>query len=54
MEGLFVASGPSFRKGVTLPALDNTHVHPLMLDLLGLPPMATDGDIRVLKDALAR
>jgi predicted AlkP superfamily pyrophosphatase or phosphodiesterase len=54
MEGLFVASGPSFRKGVTLPAFDNTHVHPLMINLLGLPPMATDGDLEVLKGALAK
>jgi len=53
MGGLFVASGPSFRKGVTLPAFDNVDVHPLMLRMLGLPPMASDGDSSVLKSALA-
>jgi predicted AlkP superfamily pyrophosphatase or phosphodiesterase len=53
MGGLFVASGPSFRKGVTTPAFDNVDLHPLMLKLLGLPPIATDGDAATLKGALA-
>jgi len=48
-----VASGPSFRKGVTTPAFDNVDVHPLMMKLLGLPPIATDGDAATLKGALA-
>ncbi len=37
MQALFVASGPAFRSGVTLPPFRNTAVHPLLRRLLGLP-----------------
>jgi predicted AlkP superfamily pyrophosphatase or phosphodiesterase len=52
MAASFVAAGPAFRAGVLLPPFDNVHVHPLLLRLLGLPPMATDGDAAVLATAL--
>lgn len=38
MQALFVAHGPAFRPGVTLPPFDNAAVAPLLRDLLGLPP----------------
>ena len=44
MAAAFVAAGPAFRPGVVLPPCDNVDVHPLLLRLLGLPPMRTDGD----------
>ncbi len=45
MAALFVASGPAFRAGGTLPGFDNVDVAPLVRDLLGLPPgTGLDGD----------
>jgi predicted AlkP superfamily pyrophosphatase or phosphodiesterase len=38
MLALFVANGPAFAHGVTLPTFDNVDVYPLLRDLLGLPP----------------
>lgn len=52
MAASFVASGPAFRRGVVLPPFDNVDVHPLLLRLLGLPPMATDGDDALVRGAL--
>ncbi|WP_235902770.1 alkaline phosphatase family protein [Sandarakinorhabdus oryzae] len=52
MAASFVAAGPAFRSGVVLPPFDNVDVHPLLLRLLGLPPMQTDGDSRTLGKAL--
>ena len=43
MAASFVAAGPAFRAGVALPPFDNVDVHPLLLRLLGLPAMQTDG-----------
>jgi predicted AlkP superfamily pyrophosphatase or phosphodiesterase len=44
MQGLFVASGPSFKKGLTTPPLDNVDVYPLLARLLGIPPAPNDGN----------
>jgi predicted AlkP superfamily pyrophosphatase or phosphodiesterase/broad specificity phosphatase PhoE len=44
MQGIFIASGPSFRQGVTTPPLDNVDVYPLLARLLGIPAAANDGD----------
>ncbi|MBX2987190.1 MAG: alkaline phosphatase family protein [Bdellovibrionaceae bacterium] len=53
MWGIFVAQGPAFKKGRTLPALDNTHVAPLVLKLLSLPePGPLDGRAEVFAPAL--
>lgn len=52
MAASFVAAGPAFRSGMVLPPFDNVDVHPLLLRLLGLPPMATDGDSRMAAKAL--
>ena len=52
MAAAFVAAGPAFRQGVLLPPFDNVDVHPLLLRLLGLPAMATDGDPDALRPAL--
>ena len=52
MAAGFVAAGPAFRSGVVLPAFDNVDVHPLLLRLLGLPAMRTDGDPKALAKAL--
>ncbi len=52
MAASFVAAGPAFRRGLVLPPFDNVHLHPLLLRLLGLPPLASDGDPAVLAPAL--
>lgn len=52
MAGAFVAAGPAFRSGVVLPAFDNVDVHPMLLRLMGLPAMETDGNARTLAPAL--
>ncbi|MFV0623741.1 ectonucleotide pyrophosphatase/phosphodiesterase [Sphingomonas sp. ac-8] len=38
MAALFVANGPAFARGRTIPAFDNVDVYPLLRDLIGLPP----------------
>ncbi len=38
MRAVFVAAGPSFRRGATLPAFDNVDVYPLLAKLLGVTP----------------
>ena len=43
MRALFVAHGPAFRPGVTLPVFDNVSVYPLLMRLLGLKPRPNDG-----------
>ncbi|MBB3911530.1 alkaline phosphatase family protein [Sphingomonas desiccabilis] len=38
MTALFIAHGPAFANGRTLPDFDNVAVYPLLRDLIGLPP----------------
>lgn len=52
MQALFVAHGPAFREGATVPSFPNVDVYPLMAHLLGLPPAANDGDYDAVKDML--
>lgn len=52
MAGLFIAQGPSFRRGVTVPAFDNVHVYPLLARILNVPAAANDGDPAVLSGTL--
>ncbi|WP_246372173.1 ectonucleotide pyrophosphatase/phosphodiesterase [Marilutibacter penaei] len=53
MRALFIARGPAFRAGVTLPAFDNVDVYPLLARLVGIAPARNDGDITPLLPALA-
>ena len=43
MHGLFIASGAQFRKGATIPPVENIHLYLMMARVLGLTPAATDG-----------
>lgn len=45
MGALFVAVGPDFRKGLTVPPFANVHVYALLADLLHLRPAITDGSL---------
>lgn len=49
MNGIFIASGPSIKKGVPLDRFRNIHVYPFMANLMGLELMSKiDGDADVL------
>ena len=52
MQALFVARGPAFRQGATVPSFPNVDVYPLMAHLLGLPAAANDGDYQAVQDML--
>jgi predicted AlkP superfamily pyrophosphatase or phosphodiesterase len=52
MRALFVAHGPAFRDGVTVPAFPNVDVYPLMAHLLGLTPEPNDGDYQAVEGML--
>ncbi len=53
MRALFLAHGPAFRSGMTVPPFANTEVAPLVRRLLGLPPgSGLDGDDAVLARGL--
>ena len=52
MRAIFIASGPSFRRGVSLAPFGNVDVYPLLARLLGLAPADHDGDPATLLPAL--
>lgn len=45
MTAIFLAEGPAFRHGVTLPVFDNVSVYPLLMRLAALPPERNDGNL---------
>jgi predicted AlkP superfamily pyrophosphatase or phosphodiesterase len=53
MRALFIAHGPSFRKGVTLHPFPNVDVYPLLAYLVGIAPLPNDGHLGDLQPALA-
>jgi len=53
MRAIFIAHGTAFRQQVTVPAFENINIQPLLLHLLGLPPMPTDGALAPVRPALA-
>lgn len=52
MRAIFIARGPSFKQGATLPGFDNVDVYPLMTRLLGIPAAPNDGNPETLVPAL--
>lgn len=52
MQGLFIASGPQFRKGVVIPPVRNIHLYELMAKVLGLTPAPNDGGLREIASVL--
>lgn len=44
MEAIFYAAGPSFRKGITLPAMANLNLYQIIARLLQIKPAPNDGD----------
>lgn len=54
MNGIFYAKGPNFKKGLKVPAFENIHVYPMILEILGLKlDHKIDGSAKVLKPILA-
>ena len=45
MRAIFIAHGPAFRRGLTVPPFRNIHVYPLLAAVLGLEPAPTDGSL---------
>ena len=53
MRALFLAGGPSFRRGAVVPSFENVHLYPLMAALLGLRPAPGDGTLDSIPPMLA-
>jgi predicted AlkP superfamily pyrophosphatase or phosphodiesterase len=54
MAALFIANGPAFLSGVSLPTFDNVDVYPLLARLVGVTPHSSDGNPATLTAALRR
>jgi len=52
MNGLFVAAGPAFKRGITIPAFENVNVYDAMCLILGMTPARNDGDPAVARSLL--
>jgi predicted AlkP superfamily pyrophosphatase or phosphodiesterase len=52
MRGIFVAAGPAFRQGATVPAFQNIHIYNVLSRVLGVTPAANDGDLSVAESLL--
>jgi hypothetical protein len=44
MRGMFVAAGPAFRRGASVPAFESVHVYEVLCRVLGIRPAPNDGD----------
>ncbi len=53
MRGLFVAAGPAFRRGATVPPFENIHVYDALAAALHVRPAANDGDPNIARELLA-
>ena len=54
MRGVFVASGPAFKRGVSVPPFENVSVYNVLAAILGITPAPNDGDAAVAKLLLDR
>ena len=52
MGALFVAAGPAFRRGVTVPAFENVHVYALLASLLHVKAAPNDGSLDSVRTLL--
>ena len=52
MEALFIASGPAFERQLVLAPFENVDVYPLMMKLLGLQALPSDGNLTPFARAL--
>jgi predicted AlkP superfamily pyrophosphatase or phosphodiesterase len=54
MGALFIANGPSFKRGHEFADVDNIHLYNMLCAVLGVKPAPNDGDDRLAREALAR
>jgi len=52
MRGVFVAAGPAFRRGATVPALENVHIYNALTQVLRLTPARNDGNVAIARALL--
>ncbi|HEY5618360.1 MAG TPA: ectonucleotide pyrophosphatase/phosphodiesterase [Vicinamibacterales bacterium] len=52
MRALFVAAGPAFKRGVTVPAFENVHIYNALARVLDVTPAANDGSAPVAQRLL--
>jgi predicted AlkP superfamily pyrophosphatase or phosphodiesterase len=52
MRALFVAAGPAFRRGVTVPAFENIHIYNTLAQILRVTPAPNDGGTEVARRLL--
>ena len=52
MRGIFVAAGPAFKQGATVPAFQNIHIYNALAHVLGVTPAPNDGDPAVARTLL--
>jgi predicted AlkP superfamily pyrophosphatase or phosphodiesterase len=52
MQGLFVAAGPAFRRGVVVPPFENVHLYNALAAALHVKPAPNDGDPRIARQLL--
>lgn len=49
LDGIFIANGPSFRKGISIGSFENIHIFPLLVNILALNNTENiDGNLNVL------
>ncbi|MBC3920873.1 alkaline phosphatase family protein [Undibacterium sp. CY18W] len=54
MQALFIANGPAFKQGAVLPTFDNVSVYPLIMKLIHVPALPSDGKLESVQGALAQ
>ena len=54
MRAVFVAAGPAFREGATVPAFENVSLYNVFARVLGVTPAKNDGDPAVVDRLLKR
>jgi hypothetical protein len=52
MHAIFIAHGPNFKAGATLPPFENVHVYPAMAKILGIIPVKNDGNVKVIEKGM--
>lgn len=52
MRGLFVAAGPAFKQGATVPAFENIHIYGALTQVLGVTPAPHNGDAQIARALL--
>jgi predicted AlkP superfamily pyrophosphatase or phosphodiesterase len=52
MRGIFVAAGPAFRPGATVPAFENVHLYNVLAMVLGVTPSTNDGSPDIARSLL--